>query len=80
MIISYHFFTWSKDSWTEIFNGSEQWVKEKETKAHVITAYAEYGRGKALAIGDVDVFSNDPNIGINCLDNRKFVKNLLNGD
>ena len=68
---------WSKDSWTEIFNGSEQLLKEKETKAHVITAYAEFGRGKALAIGDIDIFSNDPNIGLNCLDNRRFIKSLL---
>ena len=69
---------WSNDSWTEIFNGTnEQRLKEKEETVQIISAYTEYGRGKALAIGDIDIFSNDPNIGLNCLDNRKFVENIL---
>jgi hypothetical protein len=66
------------DSWTEVFNGSnERWLKEKEEKEHIISAFTEYGRGKAVAIGDIDIFSNDPHIGLNCLDNRRFVLNTL---
>lgn len=69
---------WSNNSWTEVLNGSnEKWLKEKDRKVQIIGAYTEYGRGKALAIGDVDIFSNDPNIGLNCLDNRNFIDNLL---
>ncbi|TFG22930.1 MAG: hypothetical protein EU529_09095 [Promethearchaeota archaeon] len=66
------------ESWTEIYNGSnEQWSKENENMKQIISASAEYGRGKVVAIGDIDIFSNDSNIGLNCLDNRKFVLNLI---
>lgn len=69
---------WLNNSWTEVFNGSnEKWLKEKERKVQIMGAYTEHGRGKALAIGDVDIFSNDPNVGLICLDNRKFIENLL---
>ena len=66
------------DSWTEIYNASnEQWSKENGKMKQIISACTEYGRGKVVAIGDIDIFSNDSNIGLNCLDNRKFVLNLI---
>ena len=43
----------------------------------IISACTEFGRGKVVAIGDIDIFSNDSNIGLNCLDNRKFLLNLI---
>ena len=66
------------ESWTEIYNGSnEQWSKENGNMRQIISACMEYGRGKVVAIGDIDIFSNDSNTGLNCLDNRKFVLNLI---
>lgn len=66
------------ESWTEIYNGSnEQWSKENGNMKQIISACTEYGRGKVVAIGDIDIFSNDSNTGLNCLDNRKFVLNLI---
>ena len=66
------------ESWTEIYNGSnEQWSKENGNMKQIISACMEYGRGKVVAIGDIDIFSNDSNTGLNCLDNRKFVLNLI---
>ena len=66
------------ESWTEIYNGSnEQWSKENGNMKQIISACTEYGRGKVVAIGDIDILSNDSNTGLNCLDNRKFVLNLI---
>jgi hypothetical protein len=69
---------YSNDSWSEIYSGSqEQWSKENGEKKQIISACVEYSRGKVVAIGDIDIFSNDRNIGLNCLDNRNFVINLI---
>ncbi|MFW9898960.1 MAG: hypothetical protein ACFFDO_06835 [Candidatus Thorarchaeota archaeon] len=69
---------YSNDSWSEIYSGNqEQWSKENGEKKQIISAYVEYSRGKVVAIGDIDIFSNDHNIGLNCLDNRNFVINLI---
>ena len=68
--------------WTEEYNSAtEKWEKEKSisnNKHKVIAAYREYGRGKIIALGDIDIFTNDFNIGINTKDNRKFITNMLN--
>jgi len=70
------------DFWTEEYNtATEKWEKEKSisnNKHKVIGAYREYGRGKIIALGDIDIFTNDSNIGINTKDNRKFITNILN--
>jgi len=67
------------DAWSEVFNNiTEQWVKEEEEKEQIIAAYTEFGQGKVLAIGDIDIFTNDSNIGINSLDNQKFLQNVIN--
>jgi len=64
--------------WTEIFkNSKEKWVKDKEEK-QILAAYTESGQGKVVALGDVDIFTNDHNIGINSLDNYVFLQNILN--
>lgn len=65
-------------TWTEIYNDStNQWMKEEE-KGQIIAAYTKFGRGKVIALGDIDIFTNDPNSGLNKLDNRKFILNILN--
>ena len=65
--------------WSEIYNNSaKQWSKDDENKRQIIAAYTDYGRGKVIALGDIDIFTNDPYIGINQLDNRKLILNILN--
>ena len=67
-----------ENSWPEIYNtSSEQWIKEDDEKKQVIAAYNEFGQGKVIAIGDIDIFTTDPNIGLNCLDNQKLVQNII---
>jgi len=68
----------SEGSWTESLNSNEQWFKNGEEQKHIITAFTEYGRGKVIAMGDIDIFTNDPNMGLNILDNRKLIRNILN--
>lgn len=66
-----------KDAWSEIYNSStEEWIRDKEEQ-HTIAAYAEFGQGKVIALGDIDIFCSDSNIGINSLDNQKFLSNII---
>lgn len=63
--------------WSEIFkNSSEEWIKDKEQQ-HTLAAYSEFGQGKVVAFGDIDIFCSDDNIGINTLDNQKFLHNIF---
>ena len=65
------------NNWSEIYNNSlEEWEKDKEQQ-HVLAAYAKFGQGKVIALGDIDIFCCDDNIGINSLDNQKFLQNIL---
>ena len=65
------------NNWSEIYsNSSEEWEKDKE-QLHVIAAYAKFGQGKVIALGDIDIFCSDDNIGINSLDNQKFLHNVF---
>ena len=69
--------TSEKNVWSEIFNSSkEQWVKEKEQK-QILAACTEYGQGKILAFGDIDIFTNDSKIGINAFDNQQYLQNAI---
>ncbi|MFX1496145.1 MAG: hypothetical protein ACFFBH_01325 [Promethearchaeota archaeon] len=64
--------------WTEVFkNSKEEWVKDKEEQ-QILASYTESGQGKVVALGDIDIFTNDNNIGINALDNYIFIQNILN--
>ncbi|MFX1275627.1 MAG: hypothetical protein ACFFAT_11350 [Promethearchaeota archaeon] len=68
--------------WSEEYNSvTEKWVKEEQISSEkhgIVAAYREYGRGKIIALGDIDIFTNDSNIGINIQDNRKFITNIFN--
>ena len=65
------------NNWSEIYNNSlEEWEKDEEQQ-HIIAAYAKFGQGKVIALGDIDIFCSDDNIGINSLDNQKFLHNIL---
>jgi hypothetical protein len=69
--------TSEKNTWSEVFNSSkEEWVKEKEQK-QILAAFTEYGQGKVLAFGDIDIFTTDSKIGINAFDNQQFLQNAI---
>ena len=69
----------NQNSWPEVFNSStEQWIKEDEEKEQIIAAFTEFGKGKVVAIGDIDIFTSDSNFGLNSLDNQKFIQNIIN--
>ncbi|UCD01694.1 MAG: hypothetical protein JSV23_01330 [Promethearchaeota archaeon] len=63
--------------WSEIFNNiSEKWNKEDEIQ-QTVAAYTEFGQGKVVALGDIDIFTSNSRIGINSLDNSKFLQNII---
>jgi len=67
-----------KSVWSEVYNNtSEEWIKQQE-KQQIIAAYTEFGQGKVVAIGDIDIFTSNSRIGINTFDNRKFLQNIIN--
>lgn len=69
--------TGENNIWSEIYNNtSEEWTKDKEQQ-HTIAAYSIFGQGKVIALCDIDIFCSDDNIGINSLDNYKFMQNLI---
>jgi hypothetical protein len=68
-----------QNSWSEVFNSStEQWIKEDEEKQQNLAAFTEFGKGKVVALGDIDIFTSDSNFGLNSLDNQKFIQNVIN--
>jgi len=71
--------THEKSFWSEVYNkSSEQWIKEEEEKQQIISAYTEFGKGKVVAIGDIDIFTSNSKMGIKSLDNSKFLQNMIN--
>ena len=69
----------NETAWIEVYNPTtNQWIKNVEIKRRVIAATSEYGRGKIVSVGDMDIFTNDENFGLNKLDNRRFILNILN--
>lgn len=64
--------------WSEKYNSSnEEWIREEEEEQQIIGAYREYGQGRVAALGDIDIFTNDSNIGLNQLDNQLLITNIL---
>jgi len=66
--------------WVETFNGStSQWIKDqKQEQEQIIAACTEFGQGKVVAFGDIDIFCNGTNFGINSFDNSKLIENIIN--
>ncbi|TXT66001.1 MAG: hypothetical protein BAJALOKI1v1_340024 [Promethearchaeota archaeon] len=68
-----------ENAWSEKYDESnDEWNEEDHKEKYIVAACIEFGRGKVGAIGDIDLFSDDPNYGANKLDNRKFITNLFN--
>jgi hypothetical protein len=69
----------TENAWPEIFDSTiEKWIKEGEEEKQIIAAYSEFGQGKVVAIGDIDIFTSNSNIGLNSLDNQRFLQNIIN--
>lgn len=64
--------------WSEWYNNSLEVMTKAEDDSQIIGAYSKYGKGKIIALGDIDIFTNDLNIGISQLDNQIFITNILN--
>jgi hypothetical protein len=70
--------TKDRSIWSETYSSaSEEWTKEEE-KQQIIAAYTEFGQGKVVAIGDIDIFTSNSRFGINSLDNQKLLQNIIN--
>ncbi len=64
--------------WSEKYNSSnEKWIREEEEEEKIVGAYTEYGQGRVVALGDIDIFTNDSNIGLNQLDNQLLITNIF---
>ncbi len=67
-----------KNVWSEKYNSSnEKWIREEEEEEKIVGAYTEYGQGRVVALGDIDIFTNEPNIGLNQLDNQLLITNIF---
>ncbi len=67
-----------KKVWSEKYNSSnEKWIREEEEEEKIVGAYTEYGQGRVVALGDIDIFTNDSNIGLNQLDNQLLITNIF---
>ncbi|MHA1680772.1 MAG: hypothetical protein ACTSUE_07180 [Promethearchaeota archaeon] len=69
----------SMTSWIEQFhpNESEAWKILKVGEHMCLMAGITHGQGKVLVVGDLDMFSNDADYGIDALDNKILVKNIF---
>ncbi len=67
-------------SWTESFldqNSKTKIVEENKGQTQIIAACTEYGKGKVCALGDIDIFTNNENFGLQKFDNNRLVLNVL---
>ena len=65
-------------TWAEFYQESTgKWKKEEHEEPYVIAAYNEYGKGKVLTMGDIDIFSDIQNIGVTTLDNKRLIQNIF---
>ena len=56
---------------------SNAWKIVKVGENYPIAAACMHGQGKVIVCGDVDMFSNDNEFGINAFDNGTFIKNIF---
>ncbi len=72
-------FSTGKTSVVEQYSPSEShpWKIVKMGENYPMAAATLHGQGKVVVIGDVDMFSNDSEYGINALDNGTFIKNVF---
>jgi hypothetical protein len=56
---------------------SHPWKIVKVGENFPIAAATMHGQGKVVVVGDIDMFSNDPEYGINALDNGALVRNIF---
>ncbi|MHA1369799.1 MAG: hypothetical protein ACTSWN_00775 [Promethearchaeota archaeon] len=69
----------NESSWIEQFSlkNNKAWSIVNTGSYWPIIATIPYGHGKIAISGDLDMFSNDIDYGINAFDNKKFITNLF---
>ncbi|MEX2682579.1 MAG: DUF4350 domain-containing protein [Candidatus Sigynarchaeota archaeon] len=72
-------FSTGKTSVVEQYSPNEKhpWKIVKMGENFPMAAATLHGQGKVVVVGDVDMFSNDGEYGINSLDNGIFIKNIF---
>ena len=64
----------SKESWLEIYQPDNfQWITFDMKEVSPLAAYAIYGQGRVVAFSSADFFSKNYLIGLDFLDNQKFL-------
>lgn len=56
----------------------DAWKLVKVGEYVPIIASTPYGQGKVVVCGDIDIFSNDQDYGIDAMDNKILIKNIIN--
>jgi hypothetical protein len=66
-----------RDTWIDIYDDlNNLWIKSKEINVPLIAA-SVYGQGRVVALGDIDIFSSNPRFGLDSLDNKRLIQNVI---
>ena len=66
-----------EDTWVEVYDEiHNKWLKNSDVLVPIISI-SIYGQGRIAAFGDVDMFGSNPVFGLDSLDNKKLVQNLI---
>jgi hypothetical protein len=66
-----------EDTWVEVYDEiHNKWLKNTDVLVPIVSI-SIYGQGRIAAFGDVDIFGTNPMFGLNALDNKQLVQNLI---
>jgi len=66
-----------EDTWIEVYDEIHNtWIKNSEIHVPVVSV-SIYGLGRIAAITDVDMFGSNPLFGLDSLDNKQLIQNLI---
>lgn len=65
------------ETWVEIYDDlNNMWIEHDDHDIPLIAANT-YGQGRIVAMGDIDIFGNNPRFGLASLDNQKLIENIF---
>ena len=66
-----------EDTWVEVYDEiNNKWLENSDVNVPIVSI-SIYGQGRIAAFGDVDMFSSNPVFGLNALDNKQLIQNLI---
>jgi len=66
-----------EDTWVEVYDEiNNKWLKNSDEFVPIVSI-SIFGQGRIAAFGDVDMFGSNPLFGLDSLDNKQLLKNLL---